>query len=74
MRRAPATMIGPAAAILVQVAPASEPRPQKVRSRSCWSSAMKTSTPVKAPAMAPSAMPASSMVATEVWPRRVATR
>ena len=34
------TMIGPAAAIFIQVAPASEPSCQKVRSRSWRSSAM----------------------------------
>ena len=67
-------MIGATAPIFCQVAPASEPSDQKVRSRNCRSSAMKISMPVKAIAMAASAMPASSMVATEVRPCRVEMR
>ena len=67
-------MIGATAPIFCQVAPASEPSCQKVRSRNCRSSAMKISMPVKAIARAASAMPASSMVATDVRPWRVEMR
>ena len=65
---------GAIAATLPQVAPPSEPSSQNVMSRSCRSSARKTRNPIPALASAPIAMPASSSVAIEVRPERVARR
>ena len=55
-------MIGPDASTFCQLAPASEPIDQKVKSRSCWSDEINTITPIAALTSAAMAMPASSMV------------
>ncbi|MNL37079.1 hypothetical protein D3C87_1592000 [compost metagenome] len=66
------TMKGKVARTLAGVAPPSEPRDQKVMSRSARSSATKIIRPVSAPLIAATAMPARISVVVEVAPSLVA--
>ena len=66
--------ISSAGMIAAQVTPPKPPMVQKIRVRSCWSSATNTSMPMPAEVSALMAMPASSKVPTRVMPSRAAKR
>jgi hypothetical protein len=66
--------INNAGTIAPQVTPPKPPMVQKIRVRSCWSSATNTSMPMPAAVSALMAMPASSRVPTRVMPSRAASR
>ena len=66
--------ISSAGMIAVQVTPPKPPMVQKIRVRSCWSSATKTSMPMPAAVSALMAMPDSRSVPTRVMPSRAASR